>query len=176
MTFGDISNFNNVNDYIHIISSICITEALIILLIFKFFDTTTGKKWYFKFGLTAVICDTLILLLAFIFTRFLYTKIFSEFNIIKFILLFLAVQIVHDFLLYYLIVKPMPVGRNLVIDMFKEYGNEMSVRSYIGNGIMIVISSILASLFISNKVNTNTNIIIIIFCIYLYTYLINIKP
>jgi hypothetical protein len=174
MIFGDISNFNNIKDYVPMIAGIFVIEAFIIFVIFKFLSSTKGKEWYNKFGLTAVLCDTLILLIGFIITRFLYSKIFSEFNIIKFILLFLAVQTIHDLLFYYLIVKPMPVGVNSIMDIFKEYGNEVGAGSYIGNSIMVVIGSLLASLFVSNKINTN--IVIIVFCVYLFTYLINIKP
>ncbi len=173
MTFNDISNFNNTDDFIPIIAGIFVIEAFIIFIIFKFLGSLVGRQWYNKFGLTAVLCDTLILLIGFIITRFLYNKIFSEFNIVKFILLFLVVQTVHDLLFYYLIVKPIPVGSNYIMDIFKEYGNEVGVGSYIGNSFMVIIGSLLASLFVSNKLNTN--IIIIVFCVYLFTYLINIK-
>ena len=173
MNFSNISNFNNVNDFIPIISSIFVVEAIIIFVIFKFLKSSKAKEWYNKFGLTAVLCDTLILLIGFIITRFLYNKVFSEFSIIKFIILFLIVQTVHDLLFYYLIVKPFPVGTNSVMDLFKEYGNEVGAGSYIGNSAMVILSSLLASLFVTN--NVNTNIIVIVLCVYLYTYLINIK-
>jgi hypothetical protein len=174
MTFSDISNQNNVSDFVPIIAGIFVIEAIIIFVIFKFLGSIKGREWYNKFGLTAVLCDTLILLIGFILTRFFYNKIFSEFNIIKFILLFLVIQTVHDLLFYYLLVKPMPVGSNYIIDLFKEYGNEVGVGSYIGNSFMVIVGSLLASLFVGNKLNTN--IIIIVFCVYLFTYLIHIKP
>lgn len=174
MTFGDISNFNNINDYFPIIASVFLTEVIFFFIIFKFLKSVKIKEWYNKFGLSAVICDTFIITIGFLITRFLYNKIFKEFNIVKFILLFLAVQTIHDLLFYYLLVKPMPVGVNYMFDLFKEYGNETGAGSYLGNSSMVIVSSLLASLFVSNKVNTN--IIIIILCIYLFPYLVNIKP
>ncbi len=171
--FGDISNFNNVKDFVPIIASIFVVEAIIIFVIFKFLGSVTAKQWYNKYGFTAVLCDTLILLIGFILTRFFYNKLFKEFNIIKFTLLFLVIQTIHDLLFYYLLVKPMPIGANSIFDLFKEYGNEVGAGSYIGNSIMVVIGSILASLFVGNKLNSN--ILIIVFCVYLFTYLINIK-
>ncbi len=173
MLFGDISNQDNVSNYLPIIGGVFVTEAVFIFIIFKFLKSMKAREWYNKFGLSAVLCDTLILLIGFILTRFFYNKIFSEFNIIKFILLFLVIQTVHDLLFYYLLVKPMPYGKNSMFDIFKEYGNEVGAGSYIGNSAMVIISSLLASLYVNNK--ANTNIVIIVLCVYLFPYLIHIK-
>ena len=172
MTFGDISNFNNIKDFLPILSGCLLAEIIIIIMAFTFFKGSKLRSWYNNIGLSAVIIDILILIIGFIITRFLYNKIFSEFNIIKFLLLALVVQIIHDILFYYLIVKPMPKGVNKIFDLFKEYGDEVSGGAIIGDSFMMIISVLFASLFAS--ANTNTNIILVVFSVYLIPYLINI--
>ena len=175
MIFEDISNFNNISDYLPIFSGCLIAEVIIIIMAFTFFKGSKLRSWYNNFGLSAVIVDLLILVIGFIITRFLYYKIFKEFNIIKFLLLALVVQIIHDLLFYYLLVKPMPFGVNRIFDIFKEYGNEVSGGAIIGDSFMMIISVLFASLLASQSVGTNINIIIIVMSVYLIPYLINIK-
>ncbi len=169
--FGDISNFNNSSDFLPILSGCLLAELIIIIMAFTYFKGSKLRSWYNNIGLSAVIIDVLILIIGFIITRFLYNKIFSEFNIIKFVLLALVVQIIHDLLFYYLLVKPMPIGINKIFDLFKEYGNEVSGGAIIGDSFMMIIAILFASLFAN--LNTNTNIILIVLCVYLIPYFIN---
>ncbi len=172
MIFGDISNFNNISDYLPILSGTLIAEVIIIIMAFTFFKGSKLRNWYNNFGLSAVVLDVLILVIGFIITRFLYYKIFNEFNIVKFILLALVVQIIHDISLYYLLIKPLPVGSNKIFDLLKEYGNEVGGGAIIGDSFMFIISILFASLLAGS--NSNINIIIIIISVYLIPYLINI--
>ncbi len=171
--FKDISNFDNWSDFLPILSGCLIAEIIIIIMAFTYFEGSKLRSWYNILGLSAVIVDVLILIIGFIITRFLYNKIFSEFSIIKFILLALVVQIVHDVLFYYLLVKPIPVGSNRMFDLFKEYGNEVGIGAITGDSFMMIISVLFASLLAN--ANTNTNIIIIVCMVYLIPYLINIQ-
>jgi hypothetical protein len=177
--FKDISNFENWSDFLPILSGCLIAEVIIIIMTFYVFTGTKIKTWYNDFGLSAVIIDVLILIIGFIITRFLYNKIFNEFSIIKFLLLALVVQIVHDVLFYYLLVKPIPVGANRIFDLFKEYGVEAETGAITGDSFMIIMCVLFASLLAGTGANTNsninTNIIIIVFAVYLIPYLINTK-
>ncbi len=171
--FKDISNFENYPDLLPIFSGCLVAELIIIIMTFTYFKGSKLRLWYNNFGLSAVILDVLILIIGFIITRFLYNKIFKKFSIIKFVLLALVIQIIHDVLFYYLLVKPMPIGANKIFDLLKDYGNEVGGGAIIGDSFMMIISVLFASLFANN--NTNTNIIIIVCAVYLIPYLINIK-
>jgi hypothetical protein len=171
--FTDISNFEKWFDFFPILSGCLIAEVIIIIMAFTYFKSSKLRAWYNNFGLSAVILDVLILVIGFIITRFLYNKIFSEFSIIKFLLLALIIQIIHDVLFYYLLIKPMPTGANRIFDLLKEYGNEVQSGAIIGDSFMMIISVLFASLLAG--ANVNINIIIIVCMIYLIPYLINMQ-
>jgi hypothetical protein len=169
--FGDISNFNKISDYLPIFNGVLISELIIILLIHVgFFKSIFLKKWYLNFNISAVIMDVFILVIGFIITRYLYKKVFNEYKLWKFILLFLIVQIIHDILFYILFEHVIPKGNNTVIDLFKKYGKEVGGGAIIGDSFMVIVSCIIASLLV-NK-NINVNIIFCILIIYIIPYLI----
>ena len=47
-----------------------------------------------------MLCDTLILVIGIVLTRFVYRFVFKSFSLVKFIGLACAIQIVHDILFY----------------------------------------------------------------------------
>lgn len=169
--FGDISNFNKISDYLPIFNGVLISELIIILLIhIGFFKSIFLKQWYLNFNISAVIMDVFILVIGFIITRYLYKKMFNEYKLWKFILLFLIVQIIHDILFYILFEHVIPKGNNTVIDLFKKYGKEVGFGAIIGDSFMVILSCIIASLLV-NK-NVNFNIIFCILIVYIIPYLI----
>lgn len=166
----NIGDFNNTNDYISILSAVIITDLIVILLLnLNLIKTKSLKKWYNTFNLSAVIADVLIIVLVLILSRYLYYKIFKEFSIIKFILLALSLQISHD-ILFYIMITLIPKGSNRMIDVFKEYSNEVSYFAIIADSIMMISSSLLAYYFVN--LDMNTNIIILIITIYIIPYMI----
>jgi hypothetical protein len=46
-------------------------------------------------------------------------------------------QILHDVLLYYLVIIPLPKGENAIIDLFKLYVNRGGVATLFGDTIMM---------------------------------------
>jgi hypothetical protein len=82
MIFKDISNFNNVNDYLPIFNG-CLNADLIFmfLLYHGAVKSKMLKLWYKKFTLSAVIADVFILMIGIIITRFIYKYFFNEFSI-----------------------------------------------------------------------------------------------
>ena len=166
----DIGYFNNTNDYISILSAVIITDLIVILLLnLNLIKTKSLKKWYNTFNLSAVIADVLIIVLVLILSRYLYYKIFKEFSIIKFIFLALSLQISHD-ILFYIMITLIPKGSNRMIDVFKEYSNEVSYFAIIADSIMMISASLLAYYFVN--LDMNTNIIILIITIYIIPYMI----
>jgi uncharacterized protein YacL len=173
MIFKDISNFNNLNDYLPILNG-CINAELIImnLVLNGVFKSLYLKKWYKKYQLSAVLADILILFIGLIITRFLYKYIFSSFNIWKFTFLAVLIQIIHD-LLFYLLFKNSPLGYNKMLDFFKEYSKEVGIKAIFGDSFMIVLTCLFASYFASHSLNTN--IISLIISLYFIPYILNSK-
>ena len=169
--FGDISNFNKVSDYLPIFNGVLVSELIILLLVsLGFFKSVFLKEWYLNFDISAVIMDLLILVIGFIITRYLYKKVFSDYKLWKFILLFLVVQIVHDILFYILFEYIIPKGHNTVIDLFKKYAKEVGVGAILGDSFMVIVSCVIASLLA--KKNLNFNLITSIVTMYIIPYLI----
>lgn len=171
MIFQDISNFNNVSNYLPILNgSICSDLIIIFLLYNGVFNSIYLKKWYKKYQLSAVIADVLILVIGIIIARFLYKYFFDSFNIWKFTGLAVIIQIIHD-ILFYLFFSLVPTGYNGMLDFFKEYAKEVGTGAILGDSFMMILACLLTSHFATYSLNTN--IIILIFSTYFIPYLIN---
>ena len=170
--FRDISQFNRIQDYLPIFNSVLIADIIIIILLYftNIINVESLKKYYLDFGLSAVILDVFIIVIGFIITRYLYDKIFSEFSIWKFLILFLVIQIAHDILFYFLF-SAIPPGTSRLMDSFQKYAKEAGIGAIIGDSSMIVIATLVASYLAGWDLNSN--LILLIFLIYLITNLFN---
>ena len=167
---GDISNFNNVSDYLPILNSVIITDIFVILLLISgFIKSNVLQNWYRKLTLSAVIADVLIIVIGIIIARFLYPYIFSKYSLPKFLLLALLIQITHD-ILFYLFCTSVKRGKSQILDIFKDYGKEKGSRAIVADSLMMI-SSILIASYLKDK-TLNFNIIILIISIYLVPYMI----
>lgn len=171
INFKNISNFNNYSDLLPILNGAIITDIIVILLsIFGYIDSKTLKTWYINYHINAVIADVLIIVIGIIITRFLYSRIFGNtFSLVYFILLAVVVQIIHD-ILFYLFFTTVPENRNKMLDTFKEYAKENGYKAMIADSLMVISTSILASIFASQT--TNFNLILVIISVYFIPYLI----
>jgi uncharacterized protein YacL len=171
MIFKDISNFDNVNDYLPILNGSINSDLLIIFFVYHgIFHSVYLKKWYKKYQLSAVLADVLIVFIGIILTRFLYKYIFSSFSIWKFTFLAVCIQVIHDILFYFLF-KIIPQGHNSMLDFFKEYAKEVGVSAIFGDSFMMVLSCLMSSSFA--MYNLNTNIIWLVISLYFVPYMIN---
>jgi hypothetical protein len=169
--FKSISNFNNTSDYLPILNGVIITDLCVIfLLIFGFIKSNVLVEWYRKYNLSAAIADVLIIVIGIIMARFVYPYVFGEkFSLIKFIGLAVAIQITHDILFYYMF-KLVPRGRNMMLDTFKDYANEVGFKAVLSDSLMMISACVLSSYFVS--LNLNSNIIILILSVYILPYAI----
>ena len=167
--FRDISRFNNINDYLPIITAILIVEIIGIMLTFSNMLGKNLKLWYQQFLLSAVLADIFIIFLGIILARAIYYYIFDTFSIINLILIILVIQIIHD-ILFYLIIITIPRGSNKMIDLFKDYADEVSYRAILGDSMMIIAAVLIAS-YLANF-DANINIIILVVLIYLLQYIL----
>ena len=168
--FKDISNFNNIEDYLPILTAILIVDIIgIILSKTNIITSYYLRIWYKKFLLSAILADVLSIFIGIIFVRAIYYYIFTTFTIINFIILMLIIQIIHD-ILFYIIFSLIPRGSNEMIDIFKDYANEASYYAIIGDSLMVIAIGFLAS-YLANF-NANINIIILVIFIYLLQFFI----
>lgn len=169
--FKSISKFDNTGDYLSILNGALITDLCVIfLLIFGAINSKVLFEWYRKYNLSAVIADVLIIVIGIIMTRFAYPYVFGEkFSLVKFIGLAVFIQILHDISFYYLF-KIVPRGKNMMLDTFKDYANEVGFKAVLSDSLMIISTCLLSSYFAS--LNLNTNIIILILSVYILPYAI----
>lgn len=171
MVFKDISNFQNINDYLPILNGCINADLIIIFLVYNgIFNSLYLKKWYKKYQLSAVIADVLILVIGIIITRYLYKYLFSEFNILYFTSLAVSIQIIHD-ILFYIFFISVPLGHNSMLDFFKSYAKEVGAGAILGDSFMMILSCLLSSYFANFTLNKN--IITLIISVYFIPYMIN---
>ena len=165
-----LADFSNINDYLPLFNAVLITDLFVILLLnTRVIKSQVLKKWYLQYNLSAVIADVLIILIGLIITRAIYYYIFDSFSILKFIILAVIVQIIHD-ILFYVFFSSIPRGVNKMIDTFKDYASEASYKAILADSGMMIMSCLIAY-YLVNK-NTNTNIIVLILFLYLLPYLL----
>ncbi len=126
--------------------------------------------WYQQFLLSALLADVLVIFIGVIIARAIYYYIFDTFSIINFILVMLVIQITHD-ILFYLMISIIPRGANKMIDLFKDYADEVSYKAIIGDSIMIIATGLIAS-YLANF-DANVNIIILAVFAYLLQYILH---
>lgn len=166
----NISDFNNINDYLPLFNAVLITDLFVIFLSnIGLIKSQVLIKWYSQYNLSAVIADVLIILIGLIITRAIYYYIFDSFSIVQFIILAVIVQITHD-ILFYVFFTNIPRGVNRMIDTFKDYANDVSYKAIIADSGMMIMACLIAT-YLVNK-NTNTNIIVLISFVYLLPYLL----
>ena len=168
--FNNIADYNNINDYLPLFNAVLITDLFVIFLLnIMIIKSNVLRQWYLQYNLSAVIADVLIILIGLIITRAIYYHVFDTFSLLKFIILALVIQIIHD-ILFYFFCKNLPRGVNKMIDTFKDYGNEVSYKAILADSGMVIMSCLIAS-YLCNK-NTNINIIVLISFLYLLPYLL----
>jgi len=168
--FKNIANFNNINDYLPLFNAVLITDLFVIFLLnIKVIKSQVLRQWYSLYNLSAVIADVLIILIGLIITRALYYYVFDSFSIVKFIILAVVVQIIHD-ILFYVFFNNIPRGVNKMLDTFKDYANDVSYKAILADSGMMIMSCLIAY-YLVNK-NTNINIIVLISFLYLLPYLL----
>jgi len=168
--FKDISNFTHTQDYLPIFTSVLITDLVVILLLnTNILQSRVLREWYTTYNLSAVIADVLIIFIGIIIARYLYSRLFKSYTLLKFIGLAVTIQIIHD-LLFYIFFKNVPRGVNRMLDTFKDYAKEVSYKAVLSDSGMMILASLLSAYLVGK--NLNTNIIIMIVVVYLTPYIL----
>jgi hypothetical protein len=95
--------------------------------------------------------------------------LFGEFSIIKFTILAVLVQIIHD-ILFYLLFKNIPRGTNMMLDTFKDYANEVGFNAILADSGMMIMASLLSSYLTGQSLNTNSILLIVL--VYILPYIV----
>lgn len=127
MLLGDISDYENNQDWAYILLGILIVDVVVLFLT-RYFPDFLGKNlnlWYERFGLSAVISDVFIIAIGFALARYAYRYFVpmstDPFNLPLFLGLLVVVQAIHDILFYVGVILPIPRGHNRMMDVFQDY-------------------------------------------------------
>ena len=168
--FKNISNFNNVYDYLPIITSALIVDMFVLSrVVFGYIKIKSLNEWYNKFGFLAVVADVLSIVIGIIIARFIYTSFFSNYSLILFIFLACIIQNIHDLSFAYFF-SIIPRNKSLILDIFKDYGKEVGYTILLADSLMIIGTILLASYITS--LNINIQIIVLIISLYILPYLL----
>jgi uncharacterized protein YacL len=170
----NISNFNNLNDYLPIITSALIIDMFVLSrVVFGYIKIKSLNEWYNKFGFLAVVADVLSIVIGIIIARYLYPIIFSNYSLILFIVLTCFIQIIHDlsFAYFFYIV---PRNKSRILDVFKDYGKEVGLTILLADSLMIIGTILLSSYITSFTINIQ--IIVLIVSLYILPYLLYSIP
>lgn len=130
-----------------ILVSVLVVDVIVIFLV-RYFPGFFGKpinEWYDRFGLNAVIADVLVIVLGILIAQHTlqYTGIKAALPL--FLVLVVAIQLVHDLLFYVCVIQPIPKGHNEMIDVFKTYTEGGGVKILAADAAMIAGSVLLAT-------------------------------
>jgi hypothetical protein len=161
---ANIGNFNRVQDYLPLFTAVLITDIVVMLLLNAgAIPSKVLRQWYSKYTLSAVMADVLIIFLVLILTRAVYGYLFDTFSLALFILLAVAIQILHD-VSFYVLFTNIPRGANQMMDTFKDYAREASYKAIVADSGMMILSCLIASYLVNQSLNTN----IIVLACFLY--------
>ena len=174
-----LASSDSQSSWLSFFTALCVIEAFM-LINFRLFPNFWGSMiniWYDRFGLVAIMLDMLIVLIGFWITQKLYSYFFgtSKMSLWQFILLFLCVQIIHDLLFYFIILKNSPKGSNSIFDLINSYGKKHGLYTILGDSLMVVLSLLLAWVFLNNDVSFSTYIICILLSLYIIGYLLYMR-
>jgi len=124
-------------DFLSIASAVVWVDFFTILLS-KYVNLGSSLNlWYQEFGIVAVISDCLVIVLGIMIAQLFFPK----YNLL---LTAIVIQIIHDILFYLLVISPIPVGTNKMIDLFKSYASENSYKIIIADSIMMASTVLIA--------------------------------
>ena len=170
MLFRDISNFTNTSDYLPILNSAMIIDLFVILLVeLGYIKSKSLVAWYRKFHIGAFVADVLSLVIGITIARLVYTYFNWGWNILLFLVVAVCVQLIHD-LLFAKLFYAFPRGVSKVLDVFKDYANELGATILLADAQMIIGTAVLATLL--SSLSTNANIFLLIIVSYMVPYFV----
>jgi hypothetical protein len=147
--FADISKLN-MSTFGVVLVATTIIEVIMLFMI-RYNTQMAGENiniYYNKFGLDAVLADIGIIVLGIALTQLIYRNTFFPsfgWHIRLFILMLVVFQLIHDTLLYLLVITPIPEGHNSLIDLLKSYGRSGGFLILFYDACMLIGTVLIAS-------------------------------
>jgi hypothetical protein len=79
------------------------------------------NTWYDKFGVIAYVLDVSSVVVGFVIAQLVCSMIGGSYNLLFFLIVVVAVQMVHDILFGLFLVPLIPEGENDIMDLMKSY-------------------------------------------------------
>ena len=133
-----LSNYKDISNVPYILFGALIIDLIGIALTKRGLLGLNMSIWYNDFGLSAVIADTLILVLVIIIAQYVYTEYFSTSTPLVFLALTAVFQQIHDILFYQFAILGTPKGQNKVMDLFKAYAKENGSKILLADLLMVL--------------------------------------
>lgn len=177
-SWADISEYEELKDWVYIFIAVVVVEVILLFLV-RYFPEFFGKflnVWYNRFKLSAVGADILIIMIGIGISRYVYTEFIypsQDWNPLYFTGTAVGIQILHDILFYFGVIRALPEGHNAMIDVFKQYGTEKGAGAILGDSILVTASCIVAMLLKSFP--DHVNAIVGIGSAYIVPYILETK-
>lgn len=150
-TWEDISDVYDVADWSYLLVGAVVVEVVVIAIT-RFFPAFSGKYlnlWYSRFKLSAILADVLSVLIGFglakyFYTEFIYPK--NDWNPLYFTGTAIVIQVIHDILFYFGVIKQVPEGKNGIIDVMRSYGEAGGAKLVLGDSVIMGATSVSAML------------------------------
>lgn len=171
---SSFANFYEISHFLPILNGSILADLIVLFILYytPYFESKELKTWYEKYRLSAVIADVLILVIGILITKFIFTFFHLNFNVITFLFVLLFVQVIHD-VSFFMFFTSIPRKVNNMLDLFKDYADEVSYKAILGDSFMLVIA-FLASYYFTTF-NLHSNLLILIGLVYLIPYIIYTK-
>jgi hypothetical protein len=150
-TWADISEYEELLDWVYIFIGVVVVEVILLFLV-RYFPEFFGKflnVWYNRFKLSAVAADVLIIMIGIGLARYVYSEFIYptyDWNPVYFTGTAVLIQILHDILFYFGVIKTLPEGHNAMIDVFKQYASEKGAGAILGDSVLVLASCVLSML------------------------------
>ena len=156
----DISEYEELLDWVYILIAVIVVEVILLFLV-RYFPNFFGKflnVWYNRFKLSAVVADVFIIMIGIGIARYVYTEFIypsQDWNPIYFTGTAVGIQILHDILFYFGVIRALPEGHNAMIDVFKQYADEKGAGAIVGDSVLMIASCMLAIFLKSYPMHIN---------------------
>lgn len=142
----NISDFKDVSILPFLLAGILFVDVFVLFLT-RYYQVggKTLNLWYDTFGLEGVIADVGIIFLGFLLAQYLYTFYVAPiygWSPFLFVVVLVAIQLLHDAAFYYGVIKPIPKGHNAIIDTYKLYAEENGGMILAGDALLMIGSAI----------------------------------
>lgn len=147
---GDIGDYKDSGDLWPIISAAIVTMNLSVLATkFGGIGGLSLNSYFDTFGLEGLLANTSWIVILFQIARWAYTSFYTNlynkpWSPFVFVVVLLAVQIVHDLIFYYGLLNYIPLHNNDMLDSLRRYSDENGRRALGSHSTYFILSAVIA--------------------------------